>query len=369
LNIDRLLREVESRLADRDEADRGELMDVLREAVARERRWLDPSLTVEAERERRVNAEELKGAFEAIHRSVRPAEALDEVLKQFDRVVATDFAVLAVAEPGSGLRIAAVRGAELEVFAGALLTDDPRVTLAREERRAVAVAEGDSGTAPFPLVGAPPLQAWMVLPLLLEGDFVGVLVAGRRALDAFSPEELQRAKAVASFTAATLQRVQRHEQLSRYATLLERVVDVDQRAFRGETPEALAAAILDGACRVGGYRGGMLILHTTRGPVVAAASGDAFAGAVGRTAPDEWTTDTPRRVPAGRMLEIGEALGLQLPGEQTYLVPLVAPDAQVGALALVDPSGESPEDRLIEAYAARTALAFRYATGRPSKPL
>ena len=106
------------------------------------------------------------------------------------------------------------------------------------------------------------------------------------------------------------------------------------------------------------------------GPVVAAANGDAFAGAVGRAAPDEWTTDKPRRVPAGRMLEVGEALGLQLPGEQTYLVPLVAPDVQIGTLALVDPTGESPEDRLIEAYATRTALAFRYATGgRPSQPL
>ena len=74
----------------------------------------------------------------------------------------------------------------------------------------------------------------MALPLLLEGDLVGMLVAGRRALDAFGPDELQRAKAVASFTAATLQRVLRHEQLNRYATLLERVVDVDQRAFRGK---------------------------------------------------------------------------------------------------------------------------------------
>ncbi len=367
MNIDRLLRDVEGRLADWDEADRHELMDLLREAVARERRWLDPSLTVEAERERRQNAEELKGAFEAIHRSVRPAEALEEVLKQFERVVPTDFAVLAVAEPGAGLRIAAVRGAELEVFSGALLAEDPRIALAREERRAVAVADADA--APFPLVGAPPLVAWMALPLLLEGDLVGMLVAGRRALDAFSPDDLQRAKAVASFTAATLRRVQQADQLRRYATLLEQVVDVDQRAFRGDPPEALAAAILEGASRVGSYRGGMLIVQTTRGPVVAAATGDAFAGAAGRSAPPELTTTTARRLPAARMLDVADALGVELPAEQTYLVPLVAPDAHVGSLALCDPSGESPDDRLIEAYAARTALAFRYATGRSSKPL
>jgi transcriptional regulator with GAF, ATPase, and Fis domain len=368
LNIDRLLRDVESRLADRDEADRSEVMDVLREAVARERRWFDPSLTVEHERERRQNAEELRGALEAIHRSVRSAEALEEVLKQFDRVVPTDFAVLAVSEPGAGLRIAAVRGAELEVFAGALLADDPHIALAREERRVVAVTDVEADAAPFPLVGAPTLRSWMALPLLLEGDIVGMLVAGRQALDTFSNEDLQRAKAVASWTAATLRRVQQLDQLRRYATLLEQVADVDQRVFGGERPETLGAAIVEGACRVGSYRGGLLILQTPRGPVVAAAVGEAFTGAVGRAAPADLAATSARRLPAARMLDVAEALGMQLPAEQTYLVPLVTPDAYVGCLALVDPNGESPDDRLMEAYGSRTALAFRHAALQHARP-
>ena len=196
-------------------------MDLLREAMARERRFLDPTFTVESERERRVNAEELRDALEAIHRPVRSDEALEEVLKQLERVVPTDFAVLAVSEPGAGLRIAAVRGAEPSVFSGALLTDDPRVRRAREEHVAVAVSDSEADGAPFPLVGAPPQRSWMVLPLLLEGELVGMLVAGRQALDTFSAEDLQRAKAVAFWTAATLRRVQQLDQLRRYATLLE----------------------------------------------------------------------------------------------------------------------------------------------------
>ena len=240
MNIDRLLRDVEARLADWDEPQRLEVMDALREALARERRSLDPSFTVESERERRQNAEELRGALEAIHRSVRSPEALEEVLKQLERVVPTDFAVLAVAEPGAGLRISAVRGAELQVFEGALLADDPRVTLAREERIAVSVRDAEADKAPFPLVGAPPMRSWMALPLLLEGDVVGMLVAGRHALDTFSNEDVLRAKAVASWTAATLRRVQQLDQLRRYATLLEQVADVDQRVFSGESPDALA---------------------------------------------------------------------------------------------------------------------------------
>jgi len=368
LNIDRLLRDIEGRLADWDEPERLEVMDMVREAIARERRALDPSFTVESERDRRRNAEELRGALEAIHRSVRSPEALEEVLKQLERVVPTDFAVLAVAEPGSGMRIAAVRGAEPAVFEGALLADDPRVSQAREQRIAVSVGDAETAAAPFPLVGAPPLRSWMALPLLLEGDEVGMLVAGRQAQDSFSPEELQRAKAVASWTAATLRRVQQLDQIRRYASLLEQVADVDQRVFSGESPEALASAIVEGACRVGAYRGGLLVLQTPRGPVVAATAGEGFTGAQGRTAPADLASTGTRRLPAARMLDVAESLGMELPAEQTYLVPLVAPDGYVGCLALLDPNGESPDDRLLEAYGSRTALAYRYAVERHGRP-
>ena len=361
MNIDRLLRDVESRLGAWDEPRRLEMMDVLREAWARERRGLDPSFTVERERERRQNAEELKDALEAIHRPVRSSEALDEALKQLERVVPSDFSALAVAEPGAGLRIAAVRGAESAVFAGALLADDPRIGRAREERVAVTVRDSEAEAAPFPVLGAPAQRCWMALPLLLEGELVGMLMAGRHSLDTFSAEDQQRAKAVAFWTAATLGRVQQLDQLRRYATLLEQVADVDQRVFRGGQPEAVLPAILEGACRIGSYRGGLLVLQTPHGPVVAASHGEGFAAAVGRGAPAELASTAARRLPAARLLDIAEALGVELPAEQTYLVPLVAPDAYVGCLALLDPNGESPDDRLIESFAARTALAYRYA--------
>ena len=150
LNIDRILRDVEGRLAaqegaaGRDESLRHEVMDALREAIARERRGLDPSFTVELERERRQTAESLRGALEAIHGSVRPDEALDEVLKQLGRVVHADFSLVAVAEPGTGLRVAAVGGPESARLVGAILTD-PRLDAAGEERRALRVRDRDWG--------------------------------------------------------------------------------------------------------------------------------------------------------------------------------------------------------------------------------
>jgi hypothetical protein len=372
LNIDRLLRSVEGRLAamegaaGRDEGLRHEVMDALREAIARERRGLDPSFTVESERERRQNAEQLRGALEAIHGSVRPDEALDEVLKQLGRVVHVDFSLAAVAEPGTGLRVAAVSGAEATRLVGAILAD-PRLDTAGEERRAVRVRDAEA-EGPLALAGAPPLRSWVALPLLLEGDVVGILVAGRLALDAFTDEDLVRAKAVAFWAAAALRRVQLQDQVRRYATLLEQVVEVDQRVFRGEGPDALSPAILEGACRIGGYRGGMLILQTPRGPVVAATSGDALAGAAGREAPADLASAGARRLSAARMLDVAESLGMELPAEQVFLVPLATPEGWVGCLALLDPNGDSPEDRLVEAYASRAAAAWRHAAlhhGRP----
>jgi GAF domain-containing protein len=371
LNIDRLLHDVEARLAamtgavGQDEAHRREVMEALREAVARERLRLDPETTVERERERRQHAEELRGALEAVHGSVRPEEALDEVLKQLGRVVQVDFAAAAAAEPGGRLRVAAVRGAATGGLAGAVLAD-PRLDAAREERRAVRVADAEVEGA-LGLAGAPALRSWVALPLLLEGDVVGLLVAGREALDNFTEDELLRAKAVAFWASAALRRAQQLDQMRRYATLLEQVVDVSQRVFEGERADALAPRILEGACRVGGYRGGLLVLQAPGGPVVAATSGEGLAGALGRPAPTELAATVARRLPAARMQELAVALGPQLPAEQLNLVPLATVEGWVGCLALLDPNGESPEDRLLEAYASRVAAAWRHASLRSDR--
>jgi hypothetical protein len=372
MNIDRLLRDVEGRLSAlspglADEARRHEVMDVLREAIARERRSLDPSFTVEAERERRQNAEQLRGALEAIHGSVRPDETLDEVLKQLGRVVEADFALVATLDPGGGLRVLAVRGAEPGGLVGTPLAD-PRLEAALEERRPVRVADAEAEQAPLPLAGAPAVRSWVAIPLLLEGDTVGLLAAGRAALDAFTDEELARARAVAFWAAAAVRKVELLAQVRRYAALLEQVVAVDQRVFRGEGPDALGQAILEGALRVGAYRGGMLVLQTPRGPHVAATAGEAFAGAAGRAAPPDLAATAPRRLPAARMLDVAESLGMALPAEQTFLVPLVSTEGTIGCLVLLDPDGETPDDRLVEAYASRAAEAWRHAVALHGRP-
>ena len=373
MNIDRLLRDVEGRLAalggevGRDEARRREVMDALREAVGRERLRLDPDMTVERERDRRQQAEELRAALEAIHGSTRPEESLEEALKQLGRLVQVDFAAVAAAQPGGVLRVAAVRGAPSDGLVGAVLSD-ARMAGALAERRAVQVADAGAEGA-LGLAGAPALGSWMALPLLLEGDGVGVLVAGRTAVDAFTDDELLSAKTVAFWAAAALVRVQQVEQLRRYSALLEQVVDVAQQVFGGElAADALCRRILDGACRVGGYPGGLLVLDTSDGPRVSAASGRGLAAAVGRPAPAELLSTSPRRLSADQLPSLAKALGVELlPADQLFVVPLATPEGSVGSFVLLDPNGESPEDRLLDSYASRVAAAWRHASLRSDR--
>lgn len=320
---------------------------------------MGPALTVETEREKRRTAEELRQALEAIHRPSRLDEALEEILTQLGRVVNVDYAAVAARDPGDAFRVLASRGAEDEPV-GTVVTN-PRLDEVRESRRPLIVTDAEAEEVTRPLPGSPPLRTWAALPLLLEGDVVGLLMAGRLAPPAFTDEEVLRAKAVAFWAAAALKRGQLLEQMRRYAALLEQVVAVDEKVFDGASRDEVARVILQGACRVGSYRGGLLVRQTPKGPVVAATASDSFAAAASRPAPADLAATTPRRLPRERMLEVAESLGTELPVEQTYLVPLATPDAYVGCLVLLDPDGESPDDRLMESYASRAAAAWRHA--------
>src|SRR5262249_21592655 len=171
MNTERLIRALDVRLAHLREADRKEVEDALREEVARERRWVDPELTVEAERERRVDAETLRDVLEAIVRQVRLEDTIEEVLKQLARVVSYDFAALALVDPGDLFRVRAARGSAVPgPLVGSTFpvpTDQPP-----EERWPVSVGDTESDPRPIPIPGAPALRSWAGLPLLVEGDVI-----------------------------------------------------------------------------------------------------------------------------------------------------------------------------------------------------
>ena len=83
MNPERLLREVEKRLAAVDDAVREQVLAAVRDEIRREhRRAPQFPATVENERERRVEAETLREVLEAINRQARLEETIEEVLKQ-----------------------------------------------------------------------------------------------------------------------------------------------------------------------------------------------------------------------------------------------------------------------------------------------
>jgi hypothetical protein len=366
MDSDRLLREVERRLGHLTEADRAEVVDAVREEIARDRRRLHPSLTVETERERRVAAETIRDALEAINRQARLEGTIDEVLKQLARIVSFDCCVLALAESDDTFRILAVRGfTEPGAVVGTAMRDD----LMQEIHSAhwpIAIADVEKDARFVSIAGGPQLRSWAGMPLLVEGESIGLLTLGRSHVEPFTEDELHRAKALAFSAAAAIRNARILERVRRYALLMENVVAVDQAVFEGQEPREVSRTILEGALRLGSYRAGMIVLRGQAGAYVYAALGDAFAGAEGKPAPEELESEATTRVEAAEVPRIGRMLGVSLPALEIFLVPFAAAVTHVGTLVLLDPDGETPDDRLMESYASRTATAYLRAARDPA---
>ena len=361
MNLDRLLREVETRLAGLAEPARTEVLDALREEIARDRRRVEPELTVEAERRRRVEAETLREVLEAINRPGRLDETLDEVLKQLMRLVTCDSCLIALLEGDGSFRALAARGlAETYALTGRrfrnALTDE-----LRESRAPFSIADVEGDPRFATIEGLPPVRSWCGVPLLVEGEMIGLLTFGRDRVEPFADDELHAAKAIAFSASAAIRKAELHDKVRRYAVLMEQLVAVDQAVFGGADPVNVARKIVEGAGRIGNYRGGFFLLQGPRGPEVLATLGDAFGSAEGRSAPVEMDTPVTKRLPAEALPALGASLGLTLPTMELYLVPLGTDDAHVGTLALMDPDGETSDDRLMESFASRAATAYLFA--------
>jgi GAF domain len=362
MDTDRLLRDVERRLSGLDEAYRAEVVDALREEISRERRRVDPTLTVEAERERRLEAENLREVLEAINRPTRLEATAEEVLKQLARVVPCDTCGLALRAADAQFRFLATRGFPNAAQVQGEPFRSPWTDALLESPQTVSVSDADAEGGNVALDASLPIRSWAAIPLLVEGDVIGLVALGRDHVEPFNEDEVHRAKLIAFSAAAAIRRSQSLEQVRRYASLMEQLVALDQAVFAGAPASDLARTILEGAGKVGTYRGGVLVLLSPRGPVVAAAMGSAFQGTEGRTAPADLTAEVIRRLPPERMPEIGEALGTRLPDQEIYLIPLASGGTPLGTLALLDPDGETPDDRLMESYASRAATAYLFAT-------
>jgi len=152
--------------------------------------------------------------------------------------------------------------------------------------------------------------------------------------------------------------------LRRYAALMEQAVAVGQAALEGAGVDKVAHLTLEGASRVGNYHAGAFVVVTPDGPVIAATLGE-FIGTEGRQAPIEMLATHVTRLAPDRLRVVGHSLGISLPACELYLVPVASANSFVGTLALLDTDGESPDDRLMESYASRAAMAYLHAARLP----
>lgn len=365
MNTDRLLRDIDKRLRHLSEADRAEALDALREEIARDRRWAAAAAPVEIERERRLEAETLRDVLEAINRHGDLEQTIEEVLKQLSRIVRFDSCSVALVGPDGRFRVIAGRGFEDPSHVIGVTFKDPLSEIARHSTAPLSLSDVREDDRFAKVEGTADIRSWAGVPLLVEGEVIGLLSLDRHRVDPFDEEELHRAKAVAFSAAAAIRKAQLLEKVRRYAVLMERVVQVDRAVFAGREGGHIARLILEGAMRLGAHAGGMLVLDDAGGsPRVAAASPD-LPIAPGASVPPLLAAREVARLDGARARELGAQAGLDLPATSLYLVPLATPDAHLGTLVLLDPDASSPDDRLLEAYAAHAAAAYFHATRKP----
>jgi GAF domain-containing protein len=273
-----------------------------------------------------------------------------------------DSCSLALLEPDGHFRILAARGfAEPEKLVGLTFKDGLSDQI-RNNPQPISLADVTTDERFAKIAGTEQIRSWAGMPLLVEGEVIGLLSLDRRRVEPFEDEDLHRAKAVAFSAAAAIRKARLLEQVRRYAALMERTVAVDHAVFTKRSSPEVARIILEGAAQIGAYPAGVFVL-AGNGLKLAAVVGDAFAetSLVGKPAPRELDARESQRLAADASSHIARALGVLLPSVGLYLVPVATKDQHVGTLALLDPNGDSADDRLIEAYASRAATAYLHA--------
>ena len=192
MNTDRLLRDIEKRLEHLAPSDRAEAVDAIREEIARERRHGSPpatvfadarsagksTATVEVERERRLEAETLRAILEAINRQGTLEETIEEVLRQLSKIVAFDSCSVALVDADDHFRVIAARGFPLTAQVIGVTFRNALTEILRRSTSPLAVGDVlEDDRYQQGIAGTPPVRSWAGIPLLVEGEVIGILKA------------------------------------------------------------------------------------------------------------------------------------------------------------------------------------------------
>jgi hypothetical protein len=354
MNAERLLREVERRLSGLPEDARREAVDAVREEISRERRRSGVGERVEVERERRQEAETLREILEAINRQGTLQQTIDEVLKQLARLVVFDSCSVALLDAEGLFRIIAASGFPDDTRIRGVTFRDELSDALRNSTSALALDDVSEDPRFEKVEGTSSNRSWAGIPLLVEGEVIGLLCLDRQQVAPFDVEDLHRAKAVAFSAAAAIRKAQLLDKVRGYAALMERIVLIDQAVFAGRDPDEVAQLVLEGAVRIGSYVGGLMLLAGDGEGVRLAAASAELGLPPDVDIPGPLAVRETTRMDAAAVARL--SAGPPLTPHGLYLVPLATPDVHV-----VDPDGQTPDDRLMDAYASRAAAAYLHA--------
>ncbi len=211
------------------------------------------------------------------------------------------------------------------------------------------------------------IPSWCVLPLIVEGR-------GRRGRcfwaaacpAALDEAVLHRVRALAFSASAALQRAHRHEQVRLFADLARAGDSGPPKAIRGRTTLEVARALLLGALQLGEHPAGLLVLEVEddaaswRCRVLPRPNSRADA------APAALSCQTAPFRLEGEALERHRraALACRPRPHRCTWCRWSRQGPRSARLVVVDPDGETPDDRLMEAYTSRAGVAYQFALGR-----
>ncbi len=276
------------------------------------------------------------------------------------RIVTTDVAWLSLIDPDGTYRVAAATGSPERNVIDKRYKDDASDEV-RRTRQPLTVTDAQTDERVVPLDSETQVRSWAALPLLVEGEVIGVIGIARSRVDAFQEEDVHRAKTVAFSGAVAIRRARQHEQIQRYSAMMDWVVSVYQEAVAADGEQKIATMIMEGAVRLG-YLGALLVSTGVGKPKVVAALGSGFEKAVGKKAPLKLDVTVPIRFEAAESKKLGKSIGLKLDDQVLYSVPMSHGVAHVGSLVLVDTGGEGPMDAITQGYASHVAHAYVFAS-------
>ncbi len=172
------------------------------------------------------------------------ASVLDEILLQVESLFGYDICcVLLPSECGKEVYIAAHRGYNPDIVAHSRFPiGGPRGIVSHVAATGQPYYASDVSKDPYYLEASPNVRSEFTVPLVLDGQLVGILDVESRELDAFPREVQQVLEGFAALAALAIFRAQRHEELQHLALTDGLTGLANNRAFWENLQRELARA-------------------------------------------------------------------------------------------------------------------------------